>query len=323
MTDSISPFAFVDGALDRADLLRADADALHALWQQARVVVLDADGRAHADDECNLRTLAGAELAGGPGITTFLGLRDGQGWFFADAGTLAVQSPQRVDLRSAAARWPAWQATVFAQARALQHWHQRHRHCGACGGTLRFVRAGWLGICDGCSSEHYPRTDQAVIVAVGDGERLLLGRQSSWPPRRWSVVAGFVEPGETLEQAIAREVLEETGVRVHAARYLASQPWPFPGSLMLGFIAEADPDEPVVGDELEAARWFSAEEVRAGLVGDWAKADADGDGIVLSTPISIARHVIRAWLEHHDATRAAGLAAGRGAGSPADMGGAT
>ncbi len=302
-----SPFAFVDGALDRADLLRADADALLALWPRASVIVLDAVGRAHADDAGNLQALTGAELGGGPGITTFLGLRDGQGWFAADADTLALHAPQRIDLRTAAARWPAWQASAFAQARALQHWHQRHRFCSACGGAMRFVRAGWLGLCDGCGSEHYPRTDQAVIVAVGDGERLLLGRQASWPARRWSLVAGFVEPGETLEMAVAREVMEETGVRVRASRYLASQPWPFPGSLMLGFTADADPDEPVVGDELEAARWFTADEIRAGLTRDWMQADGECDdgGIVLSSPISIARHVIRAWLEHHDAARAA------------------
>ena len=255
--------------------LRADDDALHALWPEASVIVLDADGRAHADDDGNLKSLSGTDVGGGPGITTFLGLREGRGWFAAEGDTLALQSPQRVGLRTAAARWPAWQATVFAQARALQHWHQRHRFCSACGGTMRFVRGGWLGLCEACGSEHYPRTDQAVIVAVGDGQRLLLGRQASWPPRRWSVVAGFVEPGETLEQAVAREVLEETGVHVRAARYLASQPWPFPGSLMLGFVADADPDEPAIGDELEDARWFSADEVRAGLVGDWAEADGE------------------------------------------------
>lgn len=305
MSDRASPFAFLDGALDRADLLRADADALKTLWPRARVIVLDTDGRAHADNEGRLQAPTGDELGGGPGITTFLGLRDGQGWFAADADTLAIQSPQRVDLRTAAADWPAWQATVFAQARALQHWHQRHRFCSACGGAMRFVRGGWLGLCDGCGCEHYPRTDQAVIVAVGDGERLLLGRQASWPPRRWSVVAGFVEPGETLEQTVAREVMEETGVRVRAARYLASQPWPFPGALMLGFLADADPDQPVAGEELEAARWFSADDVRAGLAADWIRADGEGEGIVLSSPISIARHVIRAWLDNHDAMQAA------------------
>ncbi len=276
------------------------------------MIVLDADGRAHADDAGKLDVKTGAELGGGPGITTFLGLRDGRGWFAAGADTLAVHCPQRIDLRSAAARWPAWQASVFAQARALQHWHQRHRYCTACGGTMCFVRAGWLGLCEGCGSEHYPRTDQAVIVAVGDGERLLLGRQASWPARRWSVVAGFVEPGETLEMAVAREVMEETGVRVRASRYLASQPWPFPGSLMLGFIADADPDEPVVGDELEAARWFTSEEIRAGLTRNRAQPDGGGEsegdeegGIVLSPPISIARHVISTWLAHHDAMLAA------------------
>lgn len=301
MSERVSPFAFVDGALERADHLRDDPDALNALWPSAGVIVLDADGRALADAAKALRVASGGELGGGAGATTFLGLRDGRAWFSADAATLSIDAPQRVDLRSAAAHWPAWQASLFAQARALQHWHQRHRHCGACGGALRFVRAGWLGRCDACSSEHYPRTDQAIIAAITDGSRLLLGRQAGWPPRRWSLVAGFVEPGETLEQSVAREVLEETGVRVHAhsARYLASQPWPFPGSLMLGFIADAEPDEPVADDELEAARWFGADEVRAGLQADWAKADAEGEGIVLSSPISIARHVIRAWLAEH------------------------
>lgn len=300
------PFSFVDGALDRADHLRGDADALQALWPQAQVIVLDTDGRAFADADRGLLALDAAALGNGPGTMTFLGLREGQAWFFADASTLAASAPDRIDLRRAAAQWPAWQATLFAQARALQHWHQRHRHCSACGGRLRFIRAGWLGRCEACNSEHYPRTDQAVIVAVTDGERLLLGRQASWPPRRWSVVAGFVEPGETLEQTVVREVHEETGVRVHAhtARYVASQPWPFPGSLMLGFIANAEPDEPVAEEELEAARWFSADEVRVGLANDWASADAEGEGIVLSSPISIARHVIHAWLAEHDARAA-------------------
>jgi len=295
---SLSSFSFVDGALDRADHFRDDADALDALWPHAQVIVLDGDGRAFADGQRALLAFAGDIFGGGRGIATFLGLRDGTAWFLDESATLAIEAPHRVDLRSAAAHWPAWQASLFAQARALQHWHQRHRHCGVCGAILEFRRAGWLGVCSGCGSEHYPRTDQAVIVAVGNGDRLLLGRQASWPPRRWSVVAGFVEPGETLEQTVAREVLEETGVRVRSgsARYVASQPWPFPGSLMLGFVAEADDDAPVASEELEAARWFTVDEVRAGLANDWANADADGEGIVLSSPISISRHVIVAWL---------------------------
>ena len=300
-----SPFAFVDGALDRADHLRDDPAALATAWPQAGVIALDAAGNALADADARLLALDGAMLADGPGDAVFLGQREGRAWFFVDAAAYAIDAPARLDLRRAAAQWPAWQATLFAQARAVQHWHQRHRFCAACGGALRFVRAGWLGRCDGCGSEHYPRTDQAVIAAITDGQRLLLGRQAGWPARRWSVVAGFVEPGETLEQTVAREVMEETGVRVQvdSARYLASQPWPFPGSLMLGFIARAEPDPPRASEELVDARWFSAEEVRAGLECDWRDADGEGEGIVLSSPISIARHVIRSWLDDYDAAR--------------------
>jgi NAD+ diphosphatase len=300
VNDGASPFAFIDGALDRADQLRADPDMLKALWPRAQVIALDTDGRALADDARQLLPFPAAQLDSGPGAATFLGLRGREAWFMAPAALLPMQAPARVDLRSAAASWPAWQASLFAQARALLHWHQRHRCCGVCGAELRYVRAGWLGVCDACGSEHYPRTDQAVIVAVGDGERLLLGRQAGWPARRWSVIAGFVEPGETLEQTVAREVLEETGVRVLAARYVASQPWPFPGSLMLGFMAVARADEPVAGEELEAARWFTADEVRQGLANEWNATGPEGEGIVLSSPISIARHVIQAWLAAQD-----------------------
>ncbi len=290
------PYAFVEGALDRADALRDDPAALEALWPSAGVVVLDADGAALVEAACGLPAWTGAQFGDTPEGRTFLGMREGQAWFLVD-GAPGHDAPLRMDLRRAAAHWPAWQASVFAQARALQHWHRQHRYCPACGGSLAFRRAGWLGHCAACGSDHYPRTDQAIIVAVTDGERLLLGRQAGWAPRRWSVVAGFVEPGETLEQTVVREVLEETGVRVHAhtARYLGSQPWPFPGSLMLGFIAHAEPDTPRASEELEAARWFSVDEVRVALQRDW---DAtDGEGILLPSPVSIARHVIRAWLE--------------------------
>ncbi|MDQ3618059.1 MAG: NAD(+) diphosphatase, partial [Pseudomonadota bacterium] len=200
-------------------------------------------------------------------------------------------------------------AAVFAQARALQHWRRRHRFCGVCGGEVASARAGWLGSCTQCGVEHYPRTDPAVIVAVGDGQRLLLGRQSSWPARRYSVIAGFVEPGESLEQAVAREVLEETGLRVRSCRYLASQPWPFPGALMLGFAAEAEPGEPRVSAELEEARWFSVDEIRAAQARDALEdGSADDGGPLLSAPISIARWLIEEWLQ-----AATGMAADRAA----------
>lgn len=309
MSEPTAPFAFVEagadaacrGALDRADRLRDDPEALKALWPDSRVILLDERGQACADEDGHLRAPSGHAISEGPGgvgAAVFLGL-DGEGraWFALDAALTAFTAPRHVDLRSAAALWPAFDASVFAQARALQHWRSRHRFCGVCGGEVTISRAGWQGTCTRCGMEHYPRTDPAVIVAVSDGTRLLLGRQAAWPARRYSVIAGFVEPGETLEQTVAREVLEETGVRVHRCRYLASQPWPFPGQLMLGFAAEADADAPRVGDELEDARWFTADDVRkARLRGEWGSAQDDGEGPVLSPGISISRWLIEQWL---------------------------
>ena len=296
-----APFAFVDAPLDRAENLRDDREALARLWAGGRALVLDAQGCARATDEGSLLAPPASDLGDGPGDALFLGLRGGEGWFALReediaaraAGTAAGASagPARIDLRSAAAQWPDFEATAFAQARAVLHWRARHRYCGACGGVLEFLRAGWLGHCGGCGLEHYPRTDPAMIVAVSDGERLLLGRGPGWAPRRYSVLAGFVEPGESLEQTVVREVFEESSVRVRACRYLASQPWPFPSSLMLGFEADAGPDEPhCPSDELEDARWFSRDEVGAALRGESA-----AEGLLLSPSISISRWLIERW----------------------------
>lgn len=286
------------GALDRADRLRGDPAALSALWADSRVVLLDDEGQALADVDGNLFAPTGSRISQGPGGTgaaIFLGLDgDGRGWFSLDARLISLDAPRRVDLRTAAANWSAFEAGVYAQARALQHWRSRYRYCNVCAGEIGFERGGWLGRCRECGQDHYPRTDPAVIVAVTDGERLLLGRQPGWAPRRYSVLAGFVEPGETLEQTVTREVMEEAQVRVRACRYLASQPWPFPGQLMLGFIALAHPDEPQVDDELEDARWFSADEIRAATRAD---TEDDGKGLRLSTSISISRWLTDCWLD--------------------------
>ena len=289
-------FAFVDAPLDRAEHLRDDADVLAAHWPRARVVVVDAEGRAAADAGGGPLALRGAALAAATGAdevaasAVFLGMRGSEAWFAARADAIAADVPQWIDLRSAAAAWPAFEATAFAQARAVLHWQARHRHCGVCGTALAYRRAGWLGWCARCGLEHYPRTDPAVIVAITDGARLLLGRNPGWPPHRYSTLAGFVEPGESLEQTVVREVFEESGVRIRSCRYLASQPWPFPSSLMLGFLAEAEPDEPQVGDELEDARWFTFEEVDAALAG----ASPEG-GLLLSPSISISRWLVEHW----------------------------
>ena len=291
-----APFAFVQAPLDRAENLRDDPDALARLWAAGRAIVLDAEGRAAATAAGQvLLAPPAARLGDPPPGTVFLGLRGDEGWFavraevVADAGALEASVP--IDLRSAAAQWPDFESTAFAQARAVLHWRARHRFCAACGTALAFARAGWLGRCEGCGLEHYPRTDPAVIVAVSDGGRLLLGRGAGWPPGRYSVLAGFVEPGESLEQTVVREVFEESAVRVRRCRYLASQPWPFPSSLMLGFEAEAGPDEPrCASDELEDARWFTRAEVGAALRGE-----GGAGGLQLSPSVSISRWLIERW----------------------------
>lgn len=192
------------------------------------------------------------------------------------------------ELRPLAPGLPADEAGVLAYARALTIWRTRHQYCGICGAPTVPERAGHLICCtrEGCRHEFFPRLDPAIIVLVTDGERALLGRQPSWPPGRYSTIAGFVEPGESLEDAVAREVLEETGVQVSGVRYHSSQPWPFPSSLMLGFHASAQPDSPiVVGNELEDAQWFTREQIRS-------------EGIPLVPPShSISFRLISTWLE--------------------------
>ena len=178
------------------------------------------------------------------------------------------------------------EAGLLAYARALAIWRGRQRFCGACGAPTEPTRAGHCLRCSraSCALEFFPRIDPAIIVLVTDGERALLGRQPRWPPGRYSTIAGFVEPGESLEDAVAREVMEETAVEVTGTRYGSSQPWPFPSSLMVGFRASARPRSAVrVTGELEHARWFTREEIRAGAVG-------------LPPAHSISRRLIDEWL---------------------------
>jgi len=180
------------------------------------------------------------------------------------------------------------EAGLLAYARALSIWRARQRFCGVCGAATIPRRAGHCMRCtkEGCAQEFFPRLDPAIIVLVTDGERALLGRQAAWPAGRYSTIAGFVEPGESLEDAVAREVMEETGVPVGGTRYDSSQPWPFPASIMLGFRAWARPGSPVqVSGELEDARWFTREEIRAGGIP------------FLPFAHSISHRLIVTWLE--------------------------
>ncbi|WP_034221173.1 NAD(+) diphosphatase [Arenimonas donghaensis] len=296
-----SGFAFRGPGLDRAELLREDAAGLDARWPTARVLVVDAEGLARfrrpsketapatgAEASPEDVICSGSRLADTrPATASLLGVDGETAWFVLPHESLQDPLPGRLGLREAAATWPALPASALAQARALVHWQQRNRHCGACGAAVVFGRAGYSANCPGCGLDHYPRTDPAVIVAVTDGSRLLLGRQASWPAGRWSVLAGFVEPGESLEQAIAREVMEEAAVPVLSTRYSASQPWPFPGSLMVGFHAIGEPVVPRVSDELEQARWFTRADIEREVAAGELK---------LSPRLSIARTLIEEWL---------------------------
>jgi NAD+ diphosphatase len=178
-------------------------------------------------------------------------------------------------------------AALLAYARAMALWRAAHRFCSNCGNPVRAVSAGHVLQCPACGRETHPRLDPAIIVLVTDGERALLGRQPSWPPRRYSTIAGFVEPGESLEDAVAREVLEETNIAVRAITYHSSQPWPFPAALMLGYLAHSalhPPPQPVARDgELEDARWFARSAVQSGE-------------ILLPPATSISRRLIEHWL---------------------------
>ncbi|MGD2178541.1 MAG: NAD(+) diphosphatase [Anaerolineae bacterium] len=172
------------------------------------------------------------------------------------------------DLHSVAALLDHEDGTLLAYAKAMTHWHRRHRFCGDCGSPTRSEQGGHLRVCTNpqCGQHHFPRVDPAIIVLVACGERCLLGRQPTWPAGRYSIIAGFVEPGEDLEAAVAREVHEETGIEVGRVRYFASQPWPFPSSLMLGFTAQAPSTTIRLEDgELEDARWLSREEIAGEL----------------------------------------------------------
>lgn len=191
------------------------------------------------------------------------------------------------DLRIAGGLVSAQQAGVLAYARAMLYWRSRHRFCGACGAPTRSASAGHVMKCtnDACGIDHFPRLDPAIIVLITDGERALLGRQASWPAGRYSTIAGFVEPGESLEDAVAREVLEETGVAVTDCEYQSSQPWPFPSSLMIGFTARAAADAvPRADEELEDVRWFTRADIAAGFPG-------------VPPPLSVSFRLIEQWYD--------------------------
>ncbi len=228
----------------------------------------------------------------------FLGLGDGRAHFAIDA-TGADVAPdidtELVDVRALAPAIATGEAAILAEARSLIDWHCRHRFCAQCGSPTRVASAGWVRRCPDCRASHFPRTDPVVIMLAVRGDRALLGRNRRRAGARFSCLAGFVEPGETLEEAVRREVREESGIRCGPVRYLASQPWPFPSSLMMGFLAEALTEEITVDpEELAEARWFPRHEVRD-MVARAANGPDDPTQVSLPPPLAIAHQICRRW----------------------------
>lgn len=239
--------------------------------------------------------------AGAPLI--FLGLGDGRAHFAIDATGAGIAPGidlELVDVRALAPTLAAGEAAILAEARSVLDWHARHRFCAQCGSPTAMASAGWTRRCPECRASHYPRTDPVVIMLAIRGDRALLGRNRRRPGARFSCLAGFVEPGETLEDAVRREVREEAGIRCGRVRYLAGQPWPFPSSLMLGFLTEALTDEIMVDPkELAEARWFARDEVRE-MVARAAAGTDDAARGSLPAPIAIAHHICRRWVNGLD-----------------------
>lgn len=233
----------------------------------------------------------------------FLGLGDGRAHFAIDAAGAKVApdvDTELIDVRALAPTIAPGEAAILAEARSLLDWHARHRFCAQCGSPTSVASAGWKRHCPACRASHFPRTDPVVIMLATRGDRALLGRNRRRPGARFSCLAGFVEPGETPEDAVRREVREEAGVRCGRVRYLAAQPWPFPSSLMMGFLTEALSEEITVdAEELAEARWFSRDEV-AEMVARAATGPDDPAQVSLPSPVAIAHHICRRWSSGRD-----------------------
>jgi NAD+ diphosphatase len=278
-----APNTFEGARLDRVTARRRDPEwvASRRADPASRAVVASSGGVLVDGDALALVPLDGLPEP------LLLGMQDGRALFAADG----EGRDDLVAVREIAPQLAQDEGGLIAYAASLLNWHRRHGFCSVCGAASEVREAGLLRVCPACGAEHHPRTDPVVIMLVihRERDRVLLGRQPSWPPGRYSALAGFVEPGESLEDAVAREVLEESGVEVTGARYVSSQPWPFPSSLMLGFEAFYVGGEVAAADgELDDARWFTRAEL----------ADAAGErgSLRLPPPLAIARRLIDRWL---------------------------
>ncbi|MFP4004239.1 MAG: NAD(+) diphosphatase [Alphaproteobacteria bacterium] len=294
--------------LDRASERRSDSEWLRArledpgtliipLWRLMPFVIETRGGEALEPGWLRPGLLEG--LSGPEAATVFLGMEGETAHFAADISSMPDpenEGPLKglgrfEDLRGIALRLNATDAAILAQAKSMIDWHARHRFCAACGAESELVEAGYKRLCPACNSEHFPRVDPvAIVLAVRDGT-CLLGRGPKWPEGFFSALAGFVEPGETIEQSARREVFEETGIRIRNVRFHSSQPWPYASSLMIGCLADAE-NEDIRVDEIEIAeaRWFPREDVKAMLKGETV------NGYRCPPAMAIAHQLLRHWV---------------------------
>ncbi|HAU21191.1 MAG TPA: NAD(+) diphosphatase [Erythrobacter sp.] len=290
MAANVGPLSFSGSPLDRADNIRADADALARLMDwKARLLALD--GLMPSLDDTGRLAWGTLADAAEDAELCFLGLDDGKACFAAvppngDASP-RMANPQ---LWSLMATLELGDLALYGGARSLIDWHARHRFCAQCGGNTQIAKGGWQRNCSECGAQHFPRTDPVTIMLVEHEGRLMLGRGLGWPEGRFSALAGFVEPGETIEEAVAREVLEESGIRVRDVSYIASQPWPFPSQLMIGCHSYTDNDELMIDTtEMAEVVFFRREEVESAMAGDGP--------FVAPPPHAIAHHLMNWWIK--------------------------
>ncbi len=302
--------AFVTNILDRAAHLRGNDEQLLALESHpnSRAYVVHRDSlvvKREGETSRALLSIDEAHKFGANPGTIFLGLRDGAAVFGMGISPAAVEKLMTRDdvavneLRGMAMQGvvPPEQLSAIAMAKSMVSWHQRHGFCANCGTRTAMKEGGWKRDCPNCKAEHFPRTDPVVIMLVTSGDKCLLGRQKQFPPGMYSCLAGFVEAAETIEDAVRREILEESGIRCTDVNYYMTQPWPYPSSLMIGCTARATSEDIVVDrTELEDARWFDRDEARLMIT------RKHPDGLAGPHPFAIAHHLVGRWV--HGATTA-------------------
>ena len=297
-------YCFAGNPLDRVSQRRQDAGWVASLLEDPATRVLPLHGLKPPIRHSSAAALDWQGVARwrpliDDGSTLILlGMREGHAYFALDATSAEIPpdgDSVAMDARAAAPIIDGGEAAILAEARSLIDWHARHRYCAQCGTPSAVVSGGWVRHCPNCKAHHFPRVDPVVIMLAVSGERCLLGRGHRRPGARFSCLAGFMEPGETLEEAVRREVLEESGIQVGRVRYLASQPWPFPSSLMMGFLGEALTEEITIDpEELAEVRWFERDEVRAMV--ERSRSDDPVPGLAtLPPPLAIGHQIARRW----------------------------